>query len=139
MDALQFSLPSPSFPCRDHQSLRLVVFSLRPEFPRRRRNVSDARRLREQNVFFGCCLLRQEEFGFDRFRCGHFNGIVNHKSLFEPMLPAACAPQLGMLLKQPLIILIQFEMPGSPAAILFVRVLIPLRELIDDMKHLRRP
>src|SRR5262245_34010584 len=42
-----FALPllSSSLPYRDHQPLRLVIFSLRPELPRCRRNVSDARRL----------------------------------------------------------------------------------------------
>src|SRR6266850_6944125 len=52
---LRFSLPSSPFPRRDHQSLRLVVFSLRPELPRCRRNVSDAR----------CCTqrMRRSEHG----------------------------------------------------------------------------
>ena len=40
---LRLSLSSSSLPRRDHQSLRLVIFSLRPELPRCRRNVSDAR------------------------------------------------------------------------------------------------
>ena len=44
---VRFSLSSSSFSRRDHQSLRLVVFSLRPEFPRCRGNVSDTRRLPE--------------------------------------------------------------------------------------------
>src|SRR5258708_2009555 len=41
---LRLSLPSSSLPRRDHQSLRLVIFSLPPELPRCRGNVSDARR-----------------------------------------------------------------------------------------------
>src|SRR5258708_39207401 len=41
-DALRFPLPSLSLPSSDHQSLRLVVFSLRSELPRCRRNVSHA-------------------------------------------------------------------------------------------------
>src|SRR5260370_106342 len=41
---LRFPLSSSPFSRRDYQSLRLVVFSLRPELPRCRRNVSDARR-----------------------------------------------------------------------------------------------
>ena len=40
---LRLSLSSSSLPRRDYQSLRLVIFSLRPELPRCRRNVSDAR------------------------------------------------------------------------------------------------
>ena len=41
MDApLRLSLPSSSLPSRDHQSQRLVVFSLRPQLSRFRRNVS---------------------------------------------------------------------------------------------------
>src|SRR5258705_9339780 len=31
-DALRLFLPSPSLPCRDHQPLRLVIFSLRSDF-----------------------------------------------------------------------------------------------------------
>jgi hypothetical protein len=42
---LCLSLTSSSLPRRDYQSLRLVIFPLRTELPRRRRNVSDARRL----------------------------------------------------------------------------------------------
>src|SRR5882672_2218886 len=43
-DALCLTLRSSSLSCRDHQSLRLAIFSLRPQLPRCRRNVSDARR-----------------------------------------------------------------------------------------------
>ena len=39
LHAIPVSLLSSSLPCRDHQSLRLVIFSLRPEFPRCRRTV----------------------------------------------------------------------------------------------------
>jgi hypothetical protein len=37
---IRLSLPSSSLPRRDHQSLRLVIFSLLFELPRYRRNVS---------------------------------------------------------------------------------------------------
>src|SRR5258705_7667365 len=40
---LRLSLSSSSLPRRDYQSLRLVIFSLRLELPRCRRNVTDAR------------------------------------------------------------------------------------------------
>src|SRR5216683_2583690 len=43
-DALHLALPSSSLSCRDHQSQRLVVFSVRSQLSRCRRNVSDARR-----------------------------------------------------------------------------------------------
>jgi hypothetical protein len=42
---LRLCLPSSSLPCRNHQSLRLVILSLCPELSRHRGNVSDARRL----------------------------------------------------------------------------------------------
>ena len=41
-EATRISLSSTSLPCRNHQSLRLVVFSFFLELSRRLRNVSDA-------------------------------------------------------------------------------------------------
>jgi hypothetical protein len=76
--------------------------------------------------------------GLHRRSCGVVNRSADVEALFEPVVPAAHPAQIGVLFQQVASGLIEQCRSRRPAAVLLVRELIPLRELVDDVKELRR-
>ena len=92
-----------------------------------------------QDRFLGISFCSRNQFVLDRALSGDFNRIVDVKRLFKSMSPTTRSSKLRMLLKELLIFLTQVEVSGGPADILTVGGAVPLRQLIHNMKHLRRP
>src|SRR5215475_10685450 len=91
-----------------------------------------------QDCFLGIRLRSRKQFVLDRALRGDFNRIVDVKRLFKSMPPTTRSSKLRMLLKELLIFLTQVEVSGGPAHILTVGGAVPLRQLIHNVKHLRR-
>src|SRR5262252_8510077 len=92
-----------------------------------------------QDRFLGIRLCSRNQFVLDRALRGDFNRIIDVKRLFKSMSPTTRPSKFRMLLKEVLIFLTQVEVSGGPADILAVAGAVPLRQLIHNMKHLRRP
>jgi hypothetical protein len=65
--------------------------------------------------------------------------IVHIEGLLKSVSPAPRTPKGRMLARPLAVLLIKIQLTGSPTPILAMTGVIPLRELIDDMKNLRRP
>src|SRR2546422_9905840 len=93
----------------------------------------------QQDCFLGIRFGSRNQFALDRaLRCD-FNRTVDVKRLFKSMSPTTRSSKLRMLLKQLLIFLTQVEVFGGPADIMMVGRAVPLRQLIHNVKYLRRP
>src|SRR6185436_9069964 len=83
--------------------------------------------------------LSLEQSTSDRLTSCGFNRRIDEERRLESIPPAPRAPKVAVALQQLAIPIVELQRPLGPADVLTMRVLIPLRDLIDDVEDLCGP